>query len=175
MSRSSRCGEQLSRDFFQHDTLAVAENLLGKILVFHAHHAVITETEAYIGQNDPACHAARGKTPRTAVMFGEAGYSYIYLIYGMYFCLNIVTEAEGFPAAVLIRGARLLSSSPPVLLNGPGKLCRALGLSREHNNQDLTISPHFCIENAPEKPSFQRTPRIGISKGQDKLWRFLAN
>lgn len=167
--------ERLKRDFFQQDTLQVAETLLGKILVFHHHRAVITETEAYIGQNDPACHAARGKTPRTAVMFGPAGHSYIYFIYGMYFCFNIVTETEGFPAAVLIRGARLLSSFPSTLLNGPGKLCRALELNREQNNQDLTVCPYFYVENTKENPPFQRTPRIGISKGQDKLWRFLAH
>lgn len=164
----------LPRAFFQQDTLKVAEDLLGKILVFNGHQAVITETEAYRGQDDPACHGARGKTPRTTVIFGAAGYSYVYFIYGMYYCFNIVTENEGFPAAVLIRGARLLSP-PATLLNGPGKLCRALGMNLSHNNQDLTASCHFCIIPTSSKPAFQCTPRIGISKGQDKLWRFLVN
>lgn len=165
--------DPLKRDFFNRDTLKVAEDLLGKVLIFNNQRAIITETEAYIGQDDPACHAARGKTPRTAVMFGKPGYSYVYFIYGMYHCLNIVTEEEGFPAAVLVRGVRLLTP-PHHFLNGPGKLCRHLGITLAQNQQDITLSPDFCIANSQEKPSFTRTPRIGISKGQEKLWRFLV-
>ena len=97
---------RLSRSFFNRSTLKVASDLLGQLLVRKYRgrltKVIITETEAYIGQNDPACHACRGLTPRNRVMFGPAGHAYVYFIYGMYFCLNIVTEAEGFPAAVLL-------------------------------------------------------------------------
>jgi hypothetical protein len=95
----------LTRDFFHRPTVLVAQELLGKTLVFNGQRGRITETEAYLGQaDDPACHAARGKTKRNAVMFGQAGLSYVYFIYGMYYCFNIVTEDEHFGAAVLIRG-----------------------------------------------------------------------
>src|SRR2546430_489923 len=100
--------KRLPRSFFVRPTLQVAEELLGKLLVFNNQRGLITETEAYIGQDDPACHAARGMTPRTQVMFGPPGFSYVYFIYGMYHCFNVVTEPEGFPAAVLIRGIKLL-------------------------------------------------------------------
>ncbi|EKD64189.1 MAG: 3-methyladenine DNA glycosylase, partial [uncultured bacterium] len=93
---------RLSRDFFERNTLDVARELLGKFMVFNGKVGRITEVEAYIGQDDPACHAARGMTPRNRVMFGQGGFSYVYFIYGMYHCLNFVTEREGFPAAVLI-------------------------------------------------------------------------
>ena len=153
-------------------TLVVAQHLLGKIMVFGNSEGLITETEAYIGQDDPACHAACGKTPRNAVMFGPAGFSYVYFIYGMYYCLNFVTEAEGMPAAVLIRGLRLIK---PFTLNldGPGKLCRQLAITREHNGLDITANESFYVKDTPHFPSFVATPRIGIRKGQEKLWRFI--
>lgn len=120
---------RLPLSFFNRPTITVAQELLGKEIFFKGQKAVITETEAYIGENDPACHAARGKTKRTAVMYGRAGFSYVYLIYGMYYCLNFVTEEEGFPAAVLIRAVRI-SGIPDKKLNGPGKLCRFWALQR---------------------------------------------
>ena len=160
---------KLTRNFFEQPTLTVAQQLLGKTLVFKEHTGIITETEAYIGQDDPACHAARGITPRTKPMFGPAGYSYVYFIYGMYFCLNIVTEKEGFGASVLIRGLQL----PTHTLNGPGKLCRHLGITTAHNNLDLIESDDFYVKQGLENVKFSATPRIGISKGQDKLWRFV--
>src|ERR1700722_12034729 len=129
--------ERLSRDFFSRPTLTVAQELLGKIMVFKGTAGLITETEAYIGQDDPACHAARGKTPRNAIMFGPAGFSYVYFIYGMYYCLNFVTEDEEVPAAVLIRGLMLIEPSP-LHLNGPGKICRHLSITRDHNAIDVT-------------------------------------
>lgn len=165
--------KRLTRDFFNRPTLQVAQDLLGKIMVFGPYGGIITETEAYLGQDDPACHAARGMTPRNAVMFGEAGFSYVYFIYGMYYCLNFVTEQEGFPAAVLIRGIQLIEPSP-LLLNGPGKLCRHIGITRAHNGIDLTIDNSFYVKDSPFTPLYKTTPRIGITKGQDKLWRFIV-
>lgn len=166
-------GERLSRDFFALPTLTVAQRLLGKVMVFEGATGLITETEAYIGQDDPACHAARGKTPRNAVMFGPAGLSYVYFIYGMYHCLNVVTEEEGTPAAVLIRGLMMVEPSS-LHLNGPGKLCRHLGITRDHNAIDLTTSASFYIKDSRHIPAYEITPRIGISRGQEKLWRFVA-
>ena len=165
--------ERLGRDFFARPTLIVAQELLGKIMMFDTFGGIITETEAYIGQDDPACHAARGKTPRNAVMFGPGGFSYVYFIYGMYHCLNFVTEEKGSPAAVLIRGIQLINPSQ-LSLDGPGKLCRHLGITREHNGIDLVTHPSFFVKNTPFSPSFKATPRIGISKGQEKLWRFIV-
>ncbi|OJW47239.1 MAG: 3-methyladenine DNA glycosylase [Alphaproteobacteria bacterium 41-28] len=164
--------DRLSRDFFSRPTLTVAQELLGKIMIFGTSAGIITETEAYIGQDDPACHAARGKTPRNAVMFGPAGFSYVYFIYGMYHCLNFVTEEEGFPGAVLIRGLMLIEPSP-LHLNGPGKLCRHLGITRDHNALDLTEHGTFYVKESPICPPYEATPRIGINKGQEKLWRFV--
>lgn len=165
--------ERLSRDFFNRSTLLVAPELLGKIMVFGSMAGVITETEAYVGQDDPACHAARGKTPRNAVMFGPAGFSYVYFIYGMHHCLNFVTEEEGFPGAVLIRGLMVLEPSP-LQLNGPGKLCRHLGITRDHNALDLMESNLLYIKDSPLSPLHEATPRIGIRQGQEKLWRFVV-
>lgn len=161
----------LNRDFYGQETLWVAKNLLGKVLKFSEYQGVITEVEAYIGQDDPACHAAKGYTKRTAVMFGLPGYSYVYLIYGMYYCLNIVTEREGFPAAVLIRSINLFKPMP-CSIDGPGKLCKALNISKVNNNVDLTLNNHFCVYDSNSRPNYLCTPRIGIKKGLDKLWRF---
>lgn len=165
--------ERLSRDFFNRPTLNVASELLGKVMIFGRHAGVITETEAYIGQNDPACHAARGRTERNAVMFGPAGFTYVYFIYGMYHCLNFVTEEEGCPAAVLIRGFMQISPSP-LHLNGPGKICRDLGITRDHNGINVAESLSFYVKESPFSPQYEATPRIGIKKGQEKLWRFVV-
>ncbi len=162
-------GQKLPRPFFERPTLDVARDLLGKTLVFGDHCGIITETEAYIGENDPACHAARGRTARTETMYAKAGTVYIYLIYGMYHCLNIVTEKEDFPAAVLIRGLR----SEGIDLDGPGKLCRALGLTRAQNGIDAATNPVFYILDTPTSLSHITTPRIGISRGTELNWRFV--
>jgi len=161
---------KLPREFFSRCTLRVAQELLGKILVFNNQRIIITETEAYIGIDDPACHAARGKTPRTSVMFGPAGFSYVYLIYGMYHCLNIVTEKINFPAAVLIRGGINLDTD--VLIDGPGKLCRALGITKQHSCMDLMIEDNFYVQDSTILLPYETTPRIGIKVGLDKLWRY---
>jgi DNA-3-methyladenine glycosylase len=165
---------RLNRNFFNRPTLEVAKELIGKILYFNGHSVIITETEAYHIQDDPACHAARGKTPRTEVMFGQAGFSYVYFIYGMHYCLNIVTEPENIAAAVLIRGAELIGDEKADLI-GPGKLCKFLGVNKNHNKIDLCLSDDFYVSDQVLILLYIATPRIGISKGQDKLWRFVAN
>jgi DNA-3-methyladenine glycosylase len=165
--------KKLKRTFFKQSTLDVAKQLIGKILVFQNHKGIITETEAYFGFDDPASHAFRGKTPRTEVMFGEAGFTYVYLIYGMYHCLNFVTEDDGFPAAVLIRGIELINNKDAPLLNGPGKLCKYLGITKTHNNIDITKENDFYVACVNKQLPFISTPRIGIKEGKDKLWRFI--
>lgn len=141
-------------------------------MVFGLCHGMITETEAYVGQDDPACHAARGLTPRNAVMFGPPGFTYVYFIYGMYHCLNFVTEREGFPGAVLIRGVTLTQPERKSL-PGPGKLCKFLGIDRTHSGMDLVTSEEFYVLEEGGEVPFQATPRIGIRVGTDKLWRFI--
>jgi DNA-3-methyladenine glycosylase len=165
--------KRLDRSFYEQDTLTVARSLIGYRLHFNEFSGIITETEAYIGQDDPACHAAKGLTPRTAVMFGPAGTSYVYLIYGMYHCLNIVTEKEGFPAAVLIRG--VYCSNTHRHLDGPGKLCKTWGITREHNGIDLCKSSTFFITKGFQPSSILNTPRIGIKVGIELDWRFIMH
>jgi DNA-3-methyladenine glycosylase len=178
---------KLDRSFYLRPTLDVAHDLIGKFLVYRKGRSLLSarlvEVEAYIGEDDPACHAAPGKTGRNAVMYGIGGHSYIYFIYGMYYCLNVVTENEGFPAAVLIRaaepaeGIELMRHKYPSpesnrLTNGPGKLCKAFGLNREQNGLDLT-GMKLYLEDRGYKPSgIERSRRIGIRKGVDKRWRF---
>lgn len=161
---------KLSKDFFNRHVVDVAKDLLGKRLVFNSFQGIITETEAYRGSDDEASHSFRGMTPRSSVMFGEPGYSYVYFIYGMYHCLNIVTEEEGNPSAVLIRGLHV----PTLHLNGPGKLCRHLGITLDHNGINLIDNDSFYIAEGMPPLTFSSAPRIGIKKATDKLWRFEA-
>lgn len=165
---------KLTRKFFNRSTLLVAERLLGKVLVFKNYRGIITETEAYFGFDDPASHAAKGITPRSQIMFGKPGLVYVYLIYGKYHCLNLVTEPEGFPAAVLIRSIKLLDNSG-LHLNGPGKICSYLGITKEQNGIDTIKSNDLYIGCINKKFTFLTTPRIGIKVGLDKHWRFLAS
>lgn len=165
---------RLHRDFFHRPTVEVAQTLLGKVLIWGEHRAYITETEAYRGEDDPACHAARGRTVRNAPMYGSAGHTYVYFIYGMYNMLNIVTEAEGFPAAVLIRALTPLTPAKGKL-DGPGKLCRTLDITTRHSGLDMITSPEYYVADSAWKPGFTATPRIGIKVGTDKLWRFVAS
>lgn len=164
---------RLQREYFAQNTLDVAKDLIGKELFFENYNAIITETEAYIGTDDPACHAARGLTPRTEIMFGSPGFSYVYLIYGMYHCLNFVTEAKNFPAAVLIRG--IYMPKEKLLLNGPGKLCKHLGINKSsHNKLDITTHKRFGVNDINLQLEYETTPRIGISKGKENMWRFIC-
>jgi DNA-3-methyladenine glycosylase len=147
--------------------------LLGKVIVFAEHRIQITETEAYLGEGDPACHAAKGLTKRTAIMFGPPGFSYVYFIYGMYYCLNFVTEPEGTAAAVLIRGGIVMDKN--INLDGPGKLCRFLGITKDmHNGLDVVNNEKFFLLDSKIKPNFNQTVRIGIKLGTEKPWRFLV-
>ncbi|MBQ4875017.1 MAG: DNA-3-methyladenine glycosylase [Rickettsiaceae bacterium H1] len=161
---------KLDRAFFARNTLIVAQKLLGKKLFYNGKNGIITETEAYIGTDDPACHARFGMTKRNKVMFGQAGYTYVYLIYGMYYCLNFVTESVDFPAAVLIRGVMADKKH----YDGPGKLCRYYNISTEQNNLDIIDNDNFYLSDTEEiDHNFIRTSRIGIKNGVDKLWRFV--
>ncbi len=162
--------QRLDRGFFSRNTVNVAHDLLGKKLIFGSFSGIITETEAYRGNDDPASHAYKGPTPRSQIMFGAAGFAYIYLIYGMYHCLNITTENDGQPGAVLIRGMQICAAGK--LLDGPGKICRELAINLSHNNIDVTSNNDFYFTENNNVVDFLATPRIGISKGQDKLWRF---
>lgn len=164
---------KLGRDFFNRPCPEVARDLLGQMLVFKDFTGVITETESYRGIDDPASHAHRGATPRAGIMFGKPGISYVYLIYGMYYCLNIVTEDEGCASAVLIRGLKLIT---PInkMLDGPGKLCRELSINKTHNNIDLVTCDDFFVAKGELVTEFDITPRIGIKTGLDKLWRFIV-
>jgi DNA-3-methyladenine glycosylase len=175
--------KKLHRSFFQRPTLHVAQELLGKILVIGDCSGRINEVEAYIGQNDPACHAARGKTKRNEIMFGHAGYLYVYFTYGMYHCANIVTEKEGFPAAVLIRSIEPLNGIDEMakrrgredhLADGPGKLCIALNMTKDsHNGEDLCGKGASYVADDDFKPeNIKSSQRIGIKVGLDKMWRF---
>ena len=163
---------RLKISFFRQKTLIVAKELIGKQLIYNNFQGIITETEAYFG-DDPASHASKGKTPRNTPMFFQAGTVYVYLIYGMYYCLNIVTERENYPAAVLIRGLYLPKDD--IILNGPGKLCKHLGITLKQNKLTLAREKNFYITNIGYQPSFQSTSRIGISKAQEKLWRFVVD
>jgi DNA-3-methyladenine glycosylase len=165
---------KLQRDFFEAPTITVARGLIGKKLVWKQKELIITETEAYVGKDDEACHASRGKTKRTEVMFGKPGCLYIYFIYGMYYCMNIVTEREGFPAAVLIRGAIDITEGSNAILNGPGKLCKYLSIDKTYNCLNIIENDHIYLVDTHHKFEISATPRIGISKAQDKLWRFVT-
>jgi DNA-3-methyladenine glycosylase len=167
-------GNRLTRDFYCRDVLEVAPELLGKKLVRKYPDGtlsgyLITETEAYRGGEDQACHASRGRTPRTEVMFHRGGHLYMYFIYGMYWMLNVVTGPEEVPQAVLMRGVREAS--------GPGRLTRALKLDRGFYGEDLVHSGRIWIEEGIQSPPYESTPRIGIDYAgepwKDLPWRFL--
>ena len=163
------------REFYLDDVLQVAPALLGQHLVSQQPDGTrrvytITETEAYRGEDDLACHASRGRTRRTEVMFREGGLLYIYFIYGMYWMMNVVTGATGAPQAVLIRGLREA--------RGPGRLTRLIGVDGSYYGEDLVASSRIWIEPAGITPPFTAGPRVGIDYAGDpwkeKPWRFLV-
>ncbi|MBN1179205.1 MAG: DNA-3-methyladenine glycosylase [Anaerolineae bacterium] len=185
--------ERLPRAFFARPTLAVARDLLGQRLVRVLDGARISgrivEAEAYVGEGDRACHARSGRTVRNAAMYGPPGHAYVYLIYGMHYCLNLVTEEEGFPAAVLIRALQPLEGRALMQAhragrperewaNGPGKLCRALAIDRTFDKADLCApDARLFVEADAAIPdgAVATGPRVGVT-GDDAAvsapWRF---
>lgn len=191
--------EKLTRDFYNRDTVTVARDLLGNYLVrvLDGETLVcrITETEAYVGRCDKACHAYGYKrTARTETLFAKPGTAYIYLIYGMYNCLNFVTEPEGEPAAVLIRGLEAVSGAKTLarlryqkplaeltpyqqrnFLNGPGKLCKALSLDRSYDGTDLTGDTLYVVCSGETPEQIHVGLRVGIDYAEEAVyfpWRF---
>lgn len=191
--------KKLSRDFYNRDTVAVARELLGKLLVreLDGRRLVgrITETEAYVGPVDKACHAYGYKrTARTETLFAPPGTAYIYLIYGMYHCLNFVTEPEGTPCAVLLRAVEPVEGAEAMalarfgrsieemnayqrkhFLNGPGKVCKAFSLDRSLNGADLTAGPLWLADDGFRPGEIHAGPRIGIDYAEEAVdfpWRF---
>ena len=176
----------LPREFYERPTLKVAKELLGKVLIKKTPSGIIqskiVDVEAYVGPKDKACHASKGRTTRTEIMFGPAGFTYVYLIYGMYHCLNIVTEREEYPAAILIRGLEHLGEEDAparqIRIDGPGRVCRFLEIDRTHNGLDATLGTNLWIEDhglAISRKQTQALPRIGVDYAGEwakKLWRF---
>ena len=178
----------LTQDFYSRGTVDVARDLLGKHLVRVRRKTrmagVIVEVEAYQGSDDPASHAYRGKTPRNAPMFGEAGHAYVYFTYGNHYCLNITTQRLGVAGAVLIRALepsegicvmkRLRPDVPDSeLTSGPGKLTKALGIDKSLNEIDMTTTGSLFVEDhGVHHLKIEESTRIGIRAGTDKLWRF---
>ena len=183
--KAGRDTAPLGRSFYMRGTVRVAWALLGKVLVHGDASGRVVETEAYLGPGDEAAHSARGVTPRTRVIFGPPGHAYVYLIYGMYCCLNLVAEPEGRPGCVLIRALEPLTGlsqmrrrrpgvrEPEQLASGPGKLTRALGITLGHNGADVTRGP--ITVHPPEdgyKFEIGVSHRVGITKAADLPLRF---
>lgn len=195
-------GQVLEREFFDRPVLAVAPGLLGCVLVHQTGGglvaAEVVETEAYLGESDPASHAFRGRTARNEVMFGPPGHAYVYFTYGMHFCVNLVCQGPGEPAAVLLRAGRIVAGtelaasrrggpasagrdrrrgSGRELARGPARLCQALGIGREQNGADV-CDPGGALRvlapagAAPPGRDISRGPRVGVRLGADEPWRF---
>jgi DNA-3-methyladenine glycosylase len=181
VTNSSR--RSLPVDFYRRPTLDVARELVGKILRVawggRQRGGRVVEVEAYLGRDDPASHAARGLTPRSAVMFGPAGVAYVYFIYGMYHCLNVVTEPAGRAGAVLVRALEPLANgnSPLPPCDGPGKLCRTLGIDLAWNGLPLKPAPDvpraLWLEDAPPPARIETTTRVGIRRAAERPYRFV--
>jgi DNA-3-methyladenine glycosylase len=188
---------RLPREFFARETLPVARDLLGvrlvRVLDGQRLSGTVVECEAYVGQSDTACHASRGRTPRTEVMFGLPGFAYVYFTYGMHWMLNVVTEEEGIPAAVLLRAIQPLegietmralrkangrSRGDRELTSGPARLTQALAIDKSFNGADLTNDDLLWLEsdNTVSDGDVARGPRIGVSyaaqKDRSAPWRF---
>jgi len=187
-----RRAKPLSTDFYNRPTLDVTADLLGKVLVHNTRSGVaagmIVEAEAYIGEDDPACHAAPGRTRRNEPLYGPPGVAYVYLNYGMHYLVNAVTEAKGAPAAVLIRALAPVDGIPlmlkrrvngkPIheaeLCRGPGNLTKALGITLKENRLDLTSSRLWIEDRGLEPGRLNWGTRIGITRGADRPWRCWA-
>ena len=183
---------KLPRSFYEQNTIDVAKQLLAKYLIRRHPEGDTTgrivETEAYVGPHDLACHASKGRTARTEVMFGTAGHAYVYFIYGFYNMLNLVTEAKDYPAAVLIRAVEPVDGIPMMktrrrndalhsLASGPGKLCQAFAIDRALNGADLRGNVLYVEDRGDPLPKFKTTPRIGVDyagKWKNKPYRFVV-
>jgi DNA-3-methyladenine glycosylase len=181
---------KLRREFYAQPTIQVAQQLLGKSLVrVHPQgvtSGIILETEAYVGLEDKASHASRGQTRRNTVMFGPAGFAYVYIIYGLHHCLNVVTEPDTYPAAVLLRalqpdeGVELMQTRRRkqdlrLLANGPGNLCQALAIERSCNGLDLCGDILFIEDHGYSPAEIMVTTRVGVDYAGDwknMPWRF---
>ena len=187
----------LSRDFYSRPTLGVSHEVIGKVLVHESPagltSGVIVEVEAYIGEEDPACHAAPGPTARNAPLYGQPGFAYVYLNYGIHNLVNAVTEEEGSPAAILIRALEPLDGEDLMrrrrargtgrpaaafdsteLCRGPGNLTRALGITLRHNRMDLTASALRIEDRGLPARDVAWSRRIGINVGTEVEWRCAA-
>ena len=191
LCRCALAALKIARPFYQQSTVEVARQLLGKYLVRkHSDGKTvgrIVETEAYVGPKDLACHASRGCTARTEIMFGPAGYAYVYFIYGVYYCLNIVTESVDHPSAVLIRalepveGVALMKKRRRTeeqhnLASGPGKLCQAFAIDRSLNRADICGNTLYVEDRGEPAPKILAKPRVGVDyagQWKNKPWRFL--
>lgn len=175
-------------EFFARPTLAVARDLLGATLVHESPEGccagIVVETEAYIGEGDPACHAVHGLTPFTAHLFGPPGTAYVYRSHGLHWCFNAVTEAEGIGCAVLVRAVEPIAGIELMrarrgdvpdrdLARGPGRLCQAFGIGPGHSGHAIVAPPLYFL--APERTPDRvlATPRVGITRGTDLPWRFV--
>lgn len=186
---------RLPRAFYDRPTLDVARDVIGKVLVHRSRDGTtagaIVEAEAYIGEDDPACHAAAGPTRRNQPLYGPPGHAYVYLSYGVHFLFNLVTEATGRPAAVLVRALEPLDGLPLMrrrragdraggdlrdheLCRGPGSLSRAMGLSLAQNRIDLCGTVLFLEDGGIQYDEVAWSPRVGISVGLDHAWRCYA-
>ena len=184
---------KLPRSFYEQNTIDVAKQLLGKYLIRRHPEGDTTgrivETEAYVGPHDLACHASKGRTARTEVMFGAAGHAYVYFIYGFYNMLNLVTESKDYPAAVLIRAVEPVDGVPLMksrrrndalrsLASGPGKLCQAFAIDRALNGADLRGNVLYLEDRGDPLPKFKATPRVGVDyagRWKSKPYRFLVS
>lgn len=168
--------KKLDASFFERDVLNVAPELLGKNLVRKFSDGtlkqyIISEVEAYRGEEDLACHASKGRTPRTEVMYWPGGYVYVYLIYGIHYMLNFVCGPQDNPQAVLIRGVDQVF--------GPGRVSKLMQINKTHNQSSLLTSPEIWVEDAPVVKTFSTTPRIGIDYAgnywKNRPWRFILD
>ena len=165
-------GRKLGRTFYRREADQVAIDLIGRILVHRVGGKMlrgrIVETEAYVGEHDLACHAAKGRTERTEVMFGPPGFAYVYFIYGMYTMLNIVTGTKGVAQAVLVRAAEPLDGWG-ANLSGPGRLATQFHINRADNGLDLTGDRMFLLQGAEQRPVIAVSRRIGVDYARE--WR----